>query len=176
LQLINTSIFYHIMYVCIYIINSIPVSTHADDVHKVTETCCCTITTRALTYLQTVICSFINQNTPFNNARTPNTRAATCPLADKCCQQVPPRPFSKLLVIFEAPSRQSRHRVLVRLMFCTLTLTNMTPLAQDGAGCMYSSSWVHVQQLLGGCTAALGWMYSSSWVDAQQFLLSNFSS
>ena len=102
-------------------------------------------------------CLFITQHTTFSTARTPNTRTATSPVADNCRQQVPPHPFlryvfSKLCVIFEAPSRQSRHQVLVRL-FCTLT-----PLAHVRAGCTYTygisyylTSVVHFMQSIRFC-------------------------
>ena len=123
------------MHVCI--INSIRVITHPDDAHKSDRNMLVknhntwpNIFTNCAS-----VCS-LNQHTTFSKARTPNTPVHCWQLLSA---SAPPHHFSKVLVIFEAPSRQSRYQMLVLLTFCTLTVT------------------LHIwhRYVLGGCTAVL---------------------
>lgn len=118
-----------------YIINSIPVITHPDDGHKIDRNM---LVKNNNTWPNIFTNCSLNQTSTQHSVTHAHrhTRTATSPPVDSCCHQVPPQTFSKLRVIFEKPSRHSRHQVLVRLMFCALTLTNMTPRA----GWMYKSS------------------------------------
>ena len=133
---------YVCIYVCMYILILFLLQHSLMMATKFTETCCWLITTRDLTHLQTVHL-FVHQASTQHSAAHAHRHSptATSPPVDNCCQPVPPHPFSKLCY-FRSTTRQSRHQVLVRLMFCTLTLANMAPLAQVRAG------WMCVQQIL----------------------------